>query len=427
MFSEPKLEELNKRQSDVDLCIKCGYCTFWCPLYQEDPIETSAARGKIETVRKLLAGQQYLDDQSLADINRCLLCGTCSEHCLKKVPTPSIVLAIRADRVKARGLKFPYSLIYQRLVPHRTLFGNSVRLASWFQGVFLPKTEGTTRHLPFFLSALGQGRHIPSIAPRFLRQMVPVVNKPPEDIPTRMKVGFFIGCLNDFVFPHVAKHTIDFLTRNGIEVIVPRKQGCCGAPVYLGAGNFATGRKLADANVSAFKGIDYIVSSCATCTSAIKDYVKYLADTPERKEAYQHLASRTKDITEFLVDVLKLPLSRYKTASGVKGRKVTYHDSCHLNRYLGITRQPRQIIKALPEIEFIEMVRPDWCCGMGGAFSLNYYDLSQKIADKKMQAIRESGADIVVAGCPGCQIQMIDNSLRCGLPVKVMHIMELLE
>ena len=134
-----------------------------------------------------------------------------------------------------------------------------------------------------------------------------------------------------------------------------------------------------------------------------------------------------KDITEFLVDVLKLPDSAYKVSAEAKGKKVSWHDPCHLNRYLGITEQPRQIIKSIPGIEFTEMVRPDWCCGMAGAFSLNYYDLSQKIADKKMSTIEDSGADIVATDCPGCQMQLIDNTIRHKLPVKVVHIMELLE
>ncbi|MBL7124682.1 MAG: hypothetical protein ISS51_01115, partial [Dehalococcoidales bacterium] len=299
--------------------------------------------------------------------------------------------------------------------------------ASWFQGIFLPKTEGTIRHLSMFLSALGKGRQIPEIAPKFLRQIVPVVNKPPAGVATRMKVGYFTGCMTDFVFPELGKHIVDFLTRNGVEVVVPEEQGCCGAPVFLGAGDFDTGRRLADTNVKAFGGVDYIVSDCATCTSALKDYVKFLADTSERKEAYTKFGERVKDISEFLVDVLKLPSSAYQPASEVKGKKVTWHDPCHLVRHLGIKDQPRQIIKSIPGVEYVEMPNADRCCGMAGTFSIYYYDLSKKIADKKVEAIESTGADIVVSSCPGCEIQLIDSTIRDKLPVKVMHIMELLQ
>jgi glycolate oxidase iron-sulfur subunit len=427
MVTESKFEQLEKVQDALELCTKCGYCTFWCPVYQENPEEPSAARGKLTMITELLAGKQDFNEDCAEQMSRCMLCGTCLEHCPEKVPTPSIILAGRADKVKIRGVKFPYNIIYRWLIPHRTLFGNVARFASWFQGIFMPKTEGTIRHLAFFLGALGKGRHIPSIAPKFLRQMVPTVNKPPADTKTKMKAGYFIGCMTDFVFPHVGNRIIDFLNRNGVEVVVPKEQGCCGAPVYLGAGDFDTGRKLADVNVMAFKDVDYVVCSCATCASAMKDYIKFLADTPERKEAYAQFANKVKDITEFLVDVLELPSSAYKAAPEIEGKKITWHDPCHLNRHLGITEQPRQIIKSIPGVEFSEMIRPDWCCGMAGAFSIYHYDLSKKIAARKIDTIKTRGADILVTDCPGCQIQLTDNVIRHKLPVKVMHIMELLQ
>lgn len=421
------MTNLAKFESELDKCTKCGYCTFWCPIYQEEPFELSVARGKIEGIRELVTDKHGYSRAFADSLNKCLLCMTCAEHCLAGVQTPSVITTARADMVKAKGIGFPYNIIYRWLIPHRTLFGNVVRFVSWFQRAFMPKTEGIIRHLPFFLSALGRGRTIPSIAPKFLRQMVPTVNKPPAGVETKMRVGYFMGCMTDFVLSDVGKHIIDFLCKNGVEVIVPKEQGCCGAPVYLGAGDFDTGRKLADNNVKAFAGVDYVISSCATGASAMKDYVKFLADTPERQEAYAKFADKLKDITEFLVDVLKLPASAYRAAPEVKGKKVTWHDPCHLNRYLGITEQPRQIIKSIPDVEYIEMVRADWCCGMGGAFSLHYYDLSKKIANKKLETIKDTEADILVTDCPGCMTQFIDNTVRNKIPIKIMHIMELLE
>jgi glycolate oxidase iron-sulfur subunit len=242
-----------------------------------------------------------------------------------------------------------------------------------------------------------------------------------------MRVGYFTGCMTDFVFPEVGKKIISFLTRNGVEVVVPREQGCCGAPVFLGAGDFETGRRFADTNVKAFEGFDYVISDCATCSSAMKDYIKFLADTPQREEAYARFGDKVKDITQFLVDVLKLPASAYRAAPEVKGKKVTWHDPCHLSRHMGVKEQPRQILKSIPDIEYVEMPNADRCCGMAGTFSIYFYDLSKKIADKKVGSIDIVGADIVATDCPGCEIQLIDSTLRRGNQVKVMHIMELLE
>jgi glycolate oxidase iron-sulfur subunit len=421
-----RYEQIKRFESDLGQCMKCGFCTFWCPVYQEERIEASVARGKNMMIRGLLAGELDYTKEYAARLNKCTLCMTCTANCPAKANIPNVIVAARADTTRARGLKFPYNIVYRWLLPRRRLFGWVVRFASWFQGIFMPKTEGSIRHLSMFLSALGKGRHIPQIAPKFLRQMVPVVNKPPRGVKTVMKVGYFSGCMTDFVMPELGKHIIDFLTRNGVEVIVPKEQGCCGAPVFLGAGDFETGRRMADANVKAFEGLDYVISDCATCTSALKDYAKFLADTPQRKKAYQKFADKVKDISQFLVDVLKLPASAYKPSAQAKGKKVTWHDPCHLSRHLGITSQPRQLIKSIPGIEYVEMPNADRCCGMAGAFSMYYYDLSKEIADKKMASIESTGADIVVSSCPGCEIQLIDGVVRNKLPVKVMHIMEVI-
>jgi glycolate oxidase iron-sulfur subunit len=424
MENRAKFEEIKKFDADLRACTQCGYCTFWCPLYQEEPVETSVARGKVATIRELVATNGDYDRWTADQVNRCMLCMTCAEHCPSKANAANLVLAARADKVEAKGIHFPSNIIYRWLLPKRALFGQVVRLASRFQWLFMPKTEGTIRHLAFFLSALGKGRRIPRIAPVFFRQQASVVNKPPEGVRTRMRVGFFYGCATNFIFPQIGKKIVDFLTKNGVEVFVPREQGCCGAPVFMGAGDFATGRRIADANVRAFQDVDYIVSGCATCTSGLKDYRKFLADTPEREKSYGAFGEKLKDISEFLVDVLKLPA--YRITPALKGKKITWHDSCHLNRYLHVKDQPRQILKSL-EADYREMLRADWCCGMAGSFSMYYYDLSKKIADKKVETIRGTDADIVVAGCPGCMIQLIDNTMRHKVPVKVMHIMELLE
>ena len=423
---QDRYEQIKRFESDLSQCMKCGFCSFWCPVYQEERIEPSVARGKNMMIRGLLAGELDYTKEYAERLNECTLCMACTTNCPSKANIPNVIVAARADTVKARGLKFPYNIVYRWLLPRRTLFGWVVRFASWFQGIFLPRTEGTIRHLSMFLSALGRGRNIPQIAPRFLRQMVPVVNKPPEGVKATMTVGYFTGCMTDFALPELGKHVIDFLTRNGVEVIVPREQGCCGAPVFLGAGDFDTGRKMADKNVRAFEGVDYVVTDCATCASALKNYPKFLADTPEREEAYTKFAGKVFDISQFLVDVLKLPASAYRPSAEAKGKRVTWHDPCHLSRHLGITSQPRQIIKSIPDVEYIEMPNADRCCGMAGTFSLYYYDLSKQIADKKVEAIKFTGADIVVSSCPGCEIQLIDSLLRNKVPVKVMHIMELL-
>ena len=419
--------QIEKFKADLDKCTKCGFCMASCPVYQEERTESSVARGKIMLIRALVEGELTANDALARQLNRCTLCSTCAANCPAGAKVPAVITAARADKVIKTGMPLSYRIIYRWLLPRRRLFGYAVRLASRFQGIFLPKTEGTIRHLSFFLSALGKGRHIPQIAPRFLRQSVPVVNRPPEGVPVKYTVGYFSGCMTDFVFPELGKKIVRFLNRNGVEVVLPRGQGCCGAPVFLGAGDFATGRKMADANVKAFEGLEYIVTDCATCASAMKDYVKFLADTEERKQAYAAYAAKIKDITEFLVDVLQLPPEAYRVAAEFRGKTVTWHEPCHLGRYLGVKDQPRRILRSIPDIKYVEMPDADRCCGMAGTFSVNFYELSKKIADKKADSIASTGADIVVTDCPGCQIQLIDTTTRRGMTQQVMHIMDLFD
>jgi glycolate oxidase iron-sulfur subunit len=139
------------------------------------------------------------------------------------------------------------------------------------------------------------------------------------------------------------------------------------------------------------------------------------------------LGKKVKDSTEFVIDVMGLTPEEFKLRKEFEGKTVTWHDPCHLVRYQNIRDQPRAILKALKGITYVEMPGADGCCGMGGSFSVNYYDLSKKIADKKMANIRTTGADIVVTACPGCMINLIDSTLRNNMPQKVYHLLELVE
>ena len=419
------LVELSKFETETEQCMKCGFCSYVCPVYQEERIESGVARGKNELVKRLMSGELEMNRELADRFYKCTSCMACTESCPAKAPIPRLLVAAKADITRTMGMRFPYGMVYRHLLPNRALFGRFLGAASVFQSVFMPKSNGIIRHLPNVLSGISKGRQIPSIASKFLRQQAPAVNKPRQGRSV-MRVGYFTGCMNEFVLPHLGLKTIDFLTRHGIEVVMPREQSCCGAAAFLGGGDFETGRRIADANLAAFSGLDYIVTDCATCACTLKEYQRFLADTPERKEAYADFAGRVTHVSTFIADVVGLQASAFQTPAALKGKKLTWHDPCHLNRHLGSKEQPRRILKSLEDAKYIEMPGADRCCGMGGQFSMLNYELSQKIGQKKIESIESTEADIVVTACPGCQFQLLDGIVRLKKPQKVMSLMEVL-
>ena len=426
-MSSTAFTEIEKIQSDTEQCMKCGFCTFVCPVYQEERIESGVARGKNELVKGLLNGDLELNRELADRLYKCTACMACTETCPAKAPIPRIVVAARADAARAIGVRFPYGLAYRNLMTDRRLLGKFLRFGKFFQSTFMPRSEGMVRHLPSFMSALSKRGQIPSIAPKFLSSLVDEVTSPPRGVKKIMRVGYFPGCMNEFVLPDLGIRTIDYLARHGVEVVMPAKQGCCGAAAFLGGGDFETGRKVADLNSAVFSGVDCIVTGCATCACTLKEYPHFLADTPERQAAYAAFAGKVRHVSQFLVDDLDLNASSYELHPALRGKKLTWHDPCHLNRHLGVKEQPRRILKSLEGAHFVEMPNADRCCGMAGQFSLLYYELSRKIAEKKMDSVAATDADIVVTACPGCQFQLAENAARLQRPQKVMNLMDVLK
>jgi len=419
-----ELTELKKVEQLADQCMKCGFCSFFCPVYQEERTETSVARGKNYLVRQVLKGEQEFTPELGEIIGKCLLCKRCVANCPAKTQIDRVVVAARAEMVKKKGLGFAKNFAFRKVMANKKTMGRYAELFQRLQWL-MPKTEGKIRHLPDFIKSMGK-RNFPQLAKTFLSDQVKPVYKP-EGTP-KMKVGYFMGCATDFVYPELGLKFIDFLVKQGIEVVVPEDQNCCGAAVYF-SGDFETGRMLADKNFKAFSdpSIDYIITACGTCSSTLKDYQKYLPDTPDQKERYEAFGKKVKDSTEFIIDVLKIPPESFKLRKEFEGKTATWHDPCHLIRYQNIKDQPRAILKALKGLNYVEMPNADLCCGMGGSFSVYHYDLTKKIAKKKMDGIKSTNADIVVTACPGCMVNLLDNVHHNKMPQKVYHLLELVE
>jgi len=164
------------------------------------------------------------------------------------------------------------------------------------------------------------------------------------------------------------------------------------------------------------------VTDCASCCHALKNYAKYTALSEDLSEQAKEFAGKVYDINQFLVDEAGLRVG----TKALPQAAVTYHDSCHLNRNLNVTSQPREILKAIPGLEFKEMPEADWCCGAAGSFSIKYQDVSQKILERKTENIASTEAAYASAGCPACMMQLDYGSRHFAKSYQVKHPIQFL-
>jgi glycolate oxidase iron-sulfur subunit len=234
----------------------------------------------------------------------------------------------------------------------------------------------------------------------------------------RGTVGHFAGCFMNWGYANAAMATRTMLVRGGFRVEVPDVV-CCGVP-HRAYGDIETARDLARKNIVALEKYDHVVSDCASCGAALKEYKHLLKDDPEYRERAETLAGRAADISEFLVKH-EFPKPQFHAPL-----RVTYHDPCHLVRGQGVKSQPREILKSIPGVEYVEMNGADVCCGASGSFCVTHPELSEGVGGNKADSILETNADVVVSGCPSCLTQLKAMLAAKGSKIKVMHPMELL-
>ena len=236
-----------------------------------------------------------------------------------------------------------------------------------------------------------------------------------------MKVSLFITCLVDQLFPQVGVSMVEVLGRLGVVVDFPEAQTCCDQPAF-NSGYRAQARELAERFIDVFAESPYIVAPSGSCTSMVKVfYPDLFEDDPAMRERAIALAARTYEFSEFLVNVLKV-----EDVGGRFRGRVALHQSCHLLRELNVRSEPLKLLRAVRDIELVELDRADTCCGFGGLFAIKYAQISGGILQEKIDCIKRSGADVIVASDMGCLMHINGGLSRQRLPVRTMHLAELL-
>jgi len=237
-----------------------------------------------------------------------------------------------------------------------------------------------------------------------------------------MRVGFFVTCLVDLMRPSIGFAAIRLLEAGGAKVVVPPAQTCCGQPAY-NSGDRAGARALAAKVVAEFEDCDFLVAPSGSCSGMIRThYADLFADEPAMGARVAALAARTRELTDFLVNELKL-----ERVPGRFDGTATYHDSCAGLREMGVKAQPRALLAMVPGLELVEMAECETCCGFGGTFSIKFGEISARLADNKCGHVAASGADAVVLGDLGCMLNIEGRLRRRGdTTTRVLHVAEML-
>jgi glycolate oxidase iron-sulfur subunit len=392
----------------VGRCDRCGTCLPVCPLFGVKGIEATSARGKNAVTRALADGGLEPTREALDIVNFCLLCRACVDTCPAKVPTDEAMVDVRQHLIDLTGgASTKYKLVGGILKRPGVVKAASAALSilrrSGLNGLFPYGMAPEAYTRSHFLTAFA--------GPAALGQQAPPSTVSVSD---RSKVAYFRGCGMEMMFPEAAAQTRAIL-ENTARLSEPGNV-CCGLP-HLAHGLRGDFLDLARRNIRIFEEADVVVSDCASCGATLKHLVSFFADDPAWKDRATAFSAKVMDLTEYLAKVGYTP--RQKTAA-----VFTYHDPCHLVRGQGIAKPPRELLKAAGG--FVEMKGSDICCGGAGSFHIDYPDAAAQILDRKRRNIEETGASVVVTGCPGCLIQLAKAAKASGGKFKAMHISQVI-
>lgn len=370
-------------------CVRCGACKAYCPTYIEGLSEVFSARGRVVLVRNLLEERLKPSDKLIDDIYSCLLCDACKGQCPLNI---DISLIIREARKILAGED-------KRRRQLRWL----IRILSKYPnfGFQISKLLGSTLYPYLYRKGLIPFRFTMPDAPLKGEYQVLRAEK------KKGRVAIFVGCSTNYLFPHIGLSLINLLFRLGYEVVLPKGEVCCGAP-FMGLGLQDDAVKMAKKNLSIFGklNVEAVLTLCPTCLLSIRyhygDLVGDLID--KAMDASVFIRARLQKIELRVSDI----------------KSITYHDPCHHIHSLGISKEPREILR-YAGMEIIENERG--CCGFAGLFSISYRDISKALLQKRLEFFRDPAIEAIVTACPGCILQ-----LSSGIRDKpVYHIVEMIE
>lgn len=393
----------------VERCVHCGFCLSACPTYLTLGEEMDSPRGRILLMKEVLEGELPLEE-SLPYLDRCLGCVACETACPSGVKYGELITPFRAlaEERQAHGLRDRLlRVLLLAVLPYPGRFRLAARLGYLARPVrrLLPGRLGTMLEL---------------LPPR-LSKAAPLPDIYPAHGNRRARVALLAGCVQQILAPEINWATLRVLAVNGVEVVIPKGQSCCGAlSAHSGAARQA--RACARRSLQIFPDdVDAVLTNAAGCGSGMHEYPLWLAGQPEEKAA-EAFSRRVKDVSVFLADlgpVTPPPL--------VRPLKVAYHDACHLLHAQRVGSHPRRLLSMIPGVELLEVPDGEICCGSAGTYNLQQPAIANELGRRKAAAILSTGAEAVATGNIGCLMQIHGHLRRQANPLPVYHTLQLLD
>jgi glycolate dehydrogenase iron-sulfur subunit len=397
-------------QEIIDDCVHCGFCLETCPTYVLWGAEADSPRGRIVLVNDGLNTEGPMSDEMVTHFDRCLGCMACVTACPSGVRYDHLIERVR-PQVERRHRR-PASERALRKLLFETL-PHPKRLRALAPLLTAGRRLGAEGMLPDRLAAVAK---VAPQAPvgRAAKAQVPEVT--PAMGAARGRVGLLLGCVQRVFYPGVHRATVHALSAEGFEVVAPALPECCGA-LEFHSGEEAAASRRAQATMAAFDAahVDHVVVNAAGCGSAMKEYGELLATAQARA-----FSEKVRDVSELLASVPA------RAPRGPVPLRVAYHDACHLAHAQGVRSAPRELLRAIPDLELVEVgTERDVCCGSAGIYNLVQPEAAAQLGARKARHLLDTGAQAIAAGNPGCAAQLDLHLRELGSPLPIHHPVEL--
>ncbi len=409
-------------EAELAKCARCGSCASVCPVFAEKNSEAYCARGKLLLAQGLANGTRKVTERLSEIFQNCLVCMACVKQCGNGVRMDRVIPVVREVLTAEGCLPLWKHVLYRHVLPEQATLHRVMQVARRLEPigfVTVPENSGLRRRFP--VPFLAEDQPVPRIAKTPFR----------ERVPERMTVSrayrsgelvYFTGCAAQFLFPTIGESIVHVLRVLGYAIHVPAMQQCCGTPMEIG-GEKAVAVELARRNIAVLSSTTSgpILVGCGSGGFMLRDVYPRLLAGREQEKAVD-VARRVVDVSEFLADEAVFSRLVAKVQRKIPAC-VTYHDPCHLARGMGVTAQPRKLLRAVAT-PFVEMPDAGRCCGSGGLYGATHWPVSQRILSRKTGNVAATCAGIVATGCPSCFVQL--EAGLAGTGMQAMHTAELL-